>query len=179
MEIKRIRTFWKGNDSGLLQFWKELVDLGHQRFRIEGADNGSWIDLFLPELLKYGIPKNNDFILSGSFLWPWPEDKPPLRPVFTHNKTSIKFFETAMYLDVNYYGVFYDKATSKFRGCIPRGDEKLSNIRYNDKLRHTALLRELGMPFSFFKDNQKYWPVIDFTELDRIYEYYFQDDSEV
>jgi hypothetical protein len=179
MEIIRIRNLWRGNESSLLQFWKELIDLGHQRFRIENTDNVLFVDLFLPELLKYGIPKNNDFILSRSFLWPWPESESPLIPVFTHSKSSIKSFETTMYLDVNYYGVFYDKATLKFRECIPMGDENISVVKYDNKLRHTSLLRKLGMPFSFFKNYQRYWPVIDFNEPNKIYEYYFQEDSEV
>jgi hypothetical protein len=178
MEVMRIRTPWRGNETNLLQFWRELIDLGHQRFRIENTDNTLWVDLFLPELLKYGIPKNNDFILGGSFLWPWPENESPLRPVFTHSKSSIGSFETAMYLNVNYYGVIYDKDLLKFRGCMPKCGMAF-DLRYDDKLRHTSLLRKLGMPFSFFKDNQKYWPVIDFSEPDKIYEYYFQEDSEV
>ena len=180
MEIIRIRSLWRGNESSLLQFWKELTDLGHQRFKIEeDIDNTLWVDLFLPELLKYGVPKNNDFILSRSFLCPWPEDEAPLVPVFMHSKSLVKSSETAMYLNVNYYGVYYDKVTSKFRECVPRGEGKFYNIRYDYKLRYTAILRKLGMPFSFFMNNYKYWPIIDFNEPDKIYEYYFQEESEI
>ena len=73
MEIVRLRTLWKGSEDKFLCLWRELIELGHQRFKIEEAsDPGSfWIDLFVPELLKYGLPKESINLMKTSFLCPW------------------------------------------------------------------------------------------------------------
>lgn len=171
MEIVRLRTLWKGSEDRFLCLWRELIERGHQRFKIEEAsDPGSfWIDLFIPELLKYGLPKESIDLTKTSFLWPW--SNPLLRPVFKGN-------QSVMFLDVNYYGIYYDRKRSKFRACTPPAKDTV-DLSYNDKLRHTAILRSLGIPFDVFRDNQRIWPIIDFSRLEDKYEYYFRETSEI
>ena len=169
----RIRTLWQGTETSFMRFWRELIDLGHQRFKLEntGESNSFWADLFLPELLKYGVPKDDIDLSKSAFFWPWPDGKPLLRPIFKGHRQLV------MYLDVNYYGIFYDSSLSVFRACMPRSGNV--NLLYNDRLRHTRILREAGIPFDVFQDNQKIWPIIDFDRPNDRYEYYFQKTSEV
>ena len=179
MEIMRIRIPWQqGMESSLLCFWKELVDLGHQRFRIEESEeqSGFYVDLFLPELLKYGIPGNDIRPIQNSFLWPWPDREPLLRPVW---KLKSPRSGLAMFLDVNYYGVYYDDSRrSMFRPCLPKVASNIT-FAYNERLRYSGILRKLGMPWELFKDNQSVWPTIDPINPEGIYEYCFQEASEI
>jgi hypothetical protein len=177
MEIMRIRIPWKGIESSLLCFWRELVDLGHQRFRIEETEEqgGFYVDLLLPEMLKYGIPENDIRLIQNSFLWPWPGRESLLRPVW---KSKSPRSGLAMFLDVNYYGIYYDSRRSMFRPCLPKVVSNI-NLNYRERLRHSAILRKLGMPWELFKDNQSVWPTIDPINPEGIYEYRFQEASEI
>ena len=83
-----------------------------------------------------------------------------------------------MFIDVNYYGIYYDRQLSKFRACMPPAKDTV-DLPYNERLRHTAILRSLGIPFDVFQDNHKIWPFIDFNMLENEHEYYFRETSEI
>jgi len=177
MEIIRIRTLWRSDPEATLRLWHGLINYGHQRFRIEDTDEPEswWIDLFLPEVLKYGLPLDAHWKWKDSFFWPWPSGEPLLRPVFKESMNR-----TIMFLDVNYYGIYYDPLMHVFRAITPvSGTKGIKILCREDQLRHTRILREAGIPFDVFQDNQKIWPVIDFNRPDDKYEYYFQKTSEV
>jgi len=181
-EIIRIRTLLKGDEKTIMSFWQELIKLGHQRFRIEAVTSTSWwIDLFLPEVLKYGFPppppvKNGvtqDW--RNTFFWPKSEESLTLLPIFKRiNGTN----QVVMFLNVNYYGIYYDLTHEVFKPYESVSGKALL-IPYNERLRFAKILRKTGMPFDVFLDNPKILPVIDFNNLEDVPEYYFQHASEV
>ena len=172
----RVRTLWRSSEAEVMGLWNCLINYGHQRFKIEdtGEPDSWWVDLFLPEILKYGLPRDSHWRWRDSFFWPWPSGKPLLRPVFKESMNR-----TILFLDVNYYGIYYDSLQKVFRAITPPSGTSSIKMLYEDRLRHTKILRESGIPFDVFQDNQKIWPIIDFNRPNDRYEYYFQKTSEI
>lgn len=172
MEITKVRIVWKGTESDFICLWRELIDRGHQRFKVEeiGIKDCFWIDLLLPELLKYGVPiKWIRLDNCDSYLWPWPTGAlSALRPIFRGCLVP------TMFLNVNYYGIYYDHRQSKFRACKPYSE----NIDDSHKFRHASILQSLGIPLDVFLDYPEIWP-IDLDWSENKHEYYFQKTSEV